>query len=71
MMSDACRHKLRNVVLHEFLHRIRQVRKTFVAPVIIPFDDLDAWPLFGGPLNPMGDFFVGGSRSNEILEVLC
>jgi hypothetical protein len=70
VMPDACGHKLRNIVLHEFLDRVRQLRKTFIAPIVVPFDDLDAGPLFGGLLNPTSDLFVGGSRSNEFLEVL-
>jgi hypothetical protein len=70
MMPDACRYKLWNVVLHEFLDRIRQVRKTFVTPIVVSFDDLDPRPLFGGPFNPIGDLFIGGARSNEIPEML-
>jgi hypothetical protein len=69
-MPDVRRHEPGNVVLHEFLHRIRQVRKPFVAPFVVPFDDLDARALFGGQLDPLGDLLVGGSGSDEILEVL-
>lgn len=64
------RTKRPDVVLHELLHRIWEVRKPFAPPFVVPFNDLDPGPRFGGVFNPFRDLLVRGSRTHEILEVL-
>src|SRR5260221_10761258 len=70
MIPNRDRSKLGNIVLHELLGRIGQLTNAFIAPLVVPFDDLDPGRSSASPLNPCRDLFVGGSRSNEILEVL-
>ena len=42
-----------------------------VAPVIIPFNDLDPWSLLCLSFNPFSDLFVGGTGGDKILELVC
>ncbi len=69
-MPDRRGHKLRNIILHEFLDCIRQLCEPLIAPFIVPFDDLDSPPRLGLPLNECGDLFFGSARGDKILEVV-
>ena len=70
MVPDTSRHKLRNLVFHEFLDRVRHLYKPLIAPFIVPSDDLNPRPLLGLLLNPFGDLLVGSSGRDKILEVV-
>src|SRR5258708_20928607 len=69
-MPDRCGHKLGNITFHEFLDRIRHLWEPFIAPFIVPFDDLDSRPRLGLSLNPFSDLFVGNTGSDKTLEVV-
>ena len=71
VMSELRRHKLRDVFFHKFLDRVRHLREALIAPVIIPFNDLDPWSLLCLVFNPFSDLFVGGAGSDAILELVC
>jgi hypothetical protein len=62
------RHKLRNVIFHEFLDGIRHLREAFVAPLIIPFNDFYPLPLFRLSSYPCSDLLVRSTRGDEVLE---
>ena len=69
-MSQMGRHKLRNVIFHKFLDRIRHLGQAPVAPIIIPLNDFYSRSRFRLSFNPFCDLFVGGAGGDEILELV-
>jgi hypothetical protein len=65
------RHKLRNVIFHKFLDRVRHLRQPLVAQVIIPFDDFYPRSPFRLSFNPFCNLFVGSTCGDKILEFVC
>src|ERR1700746_195890 len=68
VMPDGRRYEQWNIVLHKFLDRIRHVGKTFIAPFIIPSNDLVAGPFFGVCLNQSADRSADAPLATQSLK---
>jgi hypothetical protein len=62
MMAEMSRNKLRNVIFHVFLHAIWQLRKSLVAQIVVPPDDLDPFSRLGMFDKPMQRFLLRRRR---------
>ena len=69
MVDDFRGHVLGNIILHEFLHFLRQFADPLVTPFIVPLDDLDAGALFRMFHDPLGHGFVIRAGGDEFFKV--
>src|ERR1700759_1788162 len=61
MMTKMCRYKLRDIIFHELLDAIRQLRKALVTEIVIPSDDLDPFSRLSVLHDPGSNLLIFGA----------
>ena len=69
MMTEMCWYKLRDIIFHELLDSIRQLRKALVPEIVIPFDDLDPFSSLSVLHDPGSDLLVFGAGRYKLFKL--